>query len=236
MALSNSYDWSLTRDQIITQALRTAGALGDYESATTNQINNSATMFNALIKSYMNRGMPVWKTGIINIDLADFSAGQVTIGLTGTINTIPKPMAIHRIDITYDPATEGYRELTAYDRNTFFMTDLAQEEGVPNSWFYVPERIIGTLMVHQRPNSAWQATGQLRVQYQKQHDDVDAGSDDIDFPAEWHLVLIYELADLLSAQYSASPSVVTNIKSKLKELKKEANDFDTEMGSIFLRP
>ncbi len=237
MALSNSFDWVLTRDQVIAAALRLCGSLGDYETANANQIANAAVFLNAIIKNYMNRGMPVWKTGIINIPLSNYGSGNsITIGPGGTITSIPKPMAIYRIDITYNPADGGYRELTPYDRNTFFMTDLAGVSGVPNSWFYVPERTTGLLYLHQKPSTEWQATGSIRVQYQAQQDDVDSGSDDIDFPAEWHLVIVYELASHLAPIYGVAGADLSNIKQTLKSLKTDADGFDTEMGSIYIRP
>ena len=60
MALSNSYDFSTTRDTLITDALLYIGALGEGETPTSSSVTEAARMLNMLMKAWAADGMPVW--------------------------------------------------------------------------------------------------------------------------------------------------------------------------------
>lgn len=52
MAISNSIDFNVSRDDIITEALEQLGVLGEGEEPTTDQINSSSRTLNMLIKTW----------------------------------------------------------------------------------------------------------------------------------------------------------------------------------------
>ena len=60
MATSNSYDFALTRDNILTLAHQHIGALGEGETLTTAQTTEAALLLNMIVKLRANMGMPVW--------------------------------------------------------------------------------------------------------------------------------------------------------------------------------
>lgn len=55
MAVSNSRDWTLTRDNIITEALRKAKVIGVSQSASAAQISDAATTLELIIKAWQNK-------------------------------------------------------------------------------------------------------------------------------------------------------------------------------------
>lgn len=57
MATSSSIDFTMTRNDIITQALRTCGVLADGQEAAAEQISNSATILNMMIKGWARKGI-----------------------------------------------------------------------------------------------------------------------------------------------------------------------------------
>lgn len=67
MASSGSYDFTVTRDQIIDLAHQHIGALGEGESATSSQVTEAARLLNMIVKLRATNGMPAWamKRGII---------------------------------------------------------------------------------------------------------------------------------------------------------------------------
>jgi len=60
MAIANSYDFTLTRDQIIEAALRKLNVLTEGNSANATKITNGAQALNVMVKSWASRGLPIW--------------------------------------------------------------------------------------------------------------------------------------------------------------------------------
>ena len=60
MALSNSVDFSMTRDDLIQTALQDIGALAEGEVPTPTQLTESALRLNMLIKFWQADGMQLW--------------------------------------------------------------------------------------------------------------------------------------------------------------------------------
>lgn len=67
MATSGSVDFAVTRDNLINLAHQHIGAVGEGESATTNQITEAALLLNMIVKARHTDGMPLWavKRGFI---------------------------------------------------------------------------------------------------------------------------------------------------------------------------
>ncbi len=60
MVTSNSYDFILTRDEIVTVAYRLVGALAEGEILTSAQTTEGALFLNMIIKNRHGDGMPLW--------------------------------------------------------------------------------------------------------------------------------------------------------------------------------
>jgi len=60
MAVSGSFDHSMSRTNLIEAALRKNGVLAEGQSANTNQLTNGATALNNLLKAWSSTGMPIW--------------------------------------------------------------------------------------------------------------------------------------------------------------------------------
>ena len=94
MATSSSYDFSQTRDQIITRSLRMVGAISRGETPGSSLINDGAVALNAMVKHWQGTGIHIWRT----VEAALFlQADQVsyTLGAAAT-----------------DHATESFTETT----------------------------------------------------------------------------------------------------------------------------
>lgn len=60
MAQSGSYDFSVSRDNLIESALRRIGKLGEGESASSNALTEGARLLNMIVKFRATDGMPAW--------------------------------------------------------------------------------------------------------------------------------------------------------------------------------
>mgnify|MGYP003631080070 FL=1 len=82
MATSGSFNFSLNRNELITQALRTMGILADAQSATASQISDGSIRLNSMIKAWRNRGISLPLYQELAVFLTDGTASY-SIGATG---------------------------------------------------------------------------------------------------------------------------------------------------------
>ncbi len=82
MTVSSSFDFTLTRDQIITQMLRTLGVLADGEDATADQITDGSYRLNLMIKAWRNKGisLPLYQDIVVFLESG---ATSYLLGATG---------------------------------------------------------------------------------------------------------------------------------------------------------
>src|SRR3990167_9032967 len=60
MASSNSHNFSITRDQLITDALLYIGAIAENETPTAAAVSEAARLLNMIVKLRAADGMPLW--------------------------------------------------------------------------------------------------------------------------------------------------------------------------------
>lgn len=233
MPTSNSYDFSTTRDSIITSALRKLGVLGDYESLDTTRRDAAILAINPMIKHLAALGMPLWAVTQQTIPMSLWTGPSVTIGPGQTINQAVFPLKIVqalRIQNTYEVP------LDIQNFNNYNLITNKQSTGAPITLFYHPQNYFGTIYLWPIPDSSWQSTGSLKIRYQREFQDFDNGTDEPDFPKEWHEVLIYQLAVRLAPEYGIPINERMLLKKEADSLLERALQFDTEVGSMFLIP
>lgn len=82
MALSNSQNFSITRNEIIEAALQHIGALGEGESASATQLSESSRLLNMLIKNWQTDGMQLWMR-LYGFILPTSDVPKVSLGAEG---------------------------------------------------------------------------------------------------------------------------------------------------------
>ena len=87
MTTSNSVDFSVSRDNLITDALIECGALGPDDSASANQTTHAARRLNTMVKSWGSLGPSLWarKTGYI---MPQTGVNAIDLGPTGDHATL----------------------------------------------------------------------------------------------------------------------------------------------------
>jgi hypothetical protein len=115
------------------------------------------------------------------------------------------------------------------------------EEGVPVQWHY--DKVLG-LSTSLYPGNGdfylwpwWSDGSQLVViKYIKEYDDLDAASNNPEFPQNWFLPIMLGLAWILSPKHGIPLQERKMLFDEAQFFRKEALDADVEIGSIFIQP
>lgn len=223
MSLSASTNFSTSRNELITGALRIAGAVAQGETPTADQITEASEALNMLVKAWQVDGMQLWVTKEYTLSLVSGTA-------------------------VYTPTTKMMKVISAYNHNTSSnidipMTIITRDEynrlgnktsnGNPIQLFHTPNRTDSTIKLFPTPDSTSATYNQIIITYQKPFDDFDSSTDEPEFPSEWFDALKFSLAVRLAPEYGMD---INDRKQLLQEailLKAEAMSGGTEEGSIF---
>jgi hypothetical protein len=89
MATSGSYDFSVSRDDIIEEALMALGVIGEGEAPTANQLTDHSRTLNAMVKRWVGRGINLWAidrvTVFLETDKSEYIFGTDHICATSDI-------------------------------------------------------------------------------------------------------------------------------------------------------
>lgn len=233
-----STTYSVTRDQIISGALRKLQVieLGTTPDATT--LANAAQSLNIMIKAWQSQGIKLWTVVEYTLPLVANQSSYL-IGPTGS----PTP------DLVTD---KPLKVIQAWLRNTSVspqidtpMQILSKQEynilgskastGTPNSIFYDARTTSGTLYTYLTPDATVATTYQLHFVGQKPINDITSGSDIPDFPSEWMQALVWGLADELALEYGCLVNQRQEILGKADKYKNELQDWDVESNSTFFQ-
>jgi len=233
MTTSSTYTWEMTRDQIITDALRKVGAIDEEATPTAAQLALGARALNGVMKTMAGSvGMPLWAIDEASITLT--SASTYTVGIGQTVN-IPRPIKVlqawRRDSSTNFDTPIRVISYEDYDRlpNKFVL-------GTPVNLAYQQKNSTGVVAVYPTPDTYSQTYNTIKIRYHRPFQDFTTGTETPDFPPEWNLPLVFELAIVLSADYG----VPTNDKADLMKLAQKYTEMaqatSYEDAPIMFRP
>lgn len=233
MATSNSSNFSITRDQIITGALRLVGAVALGETPSAAQISEAAETLNLMIKAWSADGMSLWAMKEYSLALT-LDAATYEIGLTKTV-AIDKPLKITQAYL-HDTSTNVDIPMRIITRDEYNRLGNKATSGQPIQIYYEPLRDYGVLHVYPPANSSAVASKQIKFTYMRPFEDFDAATDEPDFPQEWFDAVKYGLASRLAGEYGISMEDRKQLQQEAMFIKAEALSFGTEEGSFFFSP
>jgi len=229
MATSSSTDWTLNRDQVITGALRKLSVLPSGGTPTTEQTNDAATALNALVKAFQADGMPLWKIKSHTWAVTS-GTSNYTIGVGSTLDT-PKPLKI--IQALYATAGNDNVPMNVINRFDYNNLPLVSASGTPINLYYQPMNSTGVISLWPTPDNA---TTEITIHYQAPYEDMDSASNDFDFPSEWIMALIYNLAWSLSPEYGIPPTDRGLLQKEALYWHEYVLSMGTEEGSFYIQP
>jgi len=225
MAVSNSTVWELTRDQIITAALRKLGVLNKGDSADATELSEGQTALNGLIARFNTLGMPLWKRTEVAVTLVNGTSSY----------TITNGLKVPEVYLRNATSSVQYKlEL----KSDYDLKNLPYSAtGVPVSWSYTPNISEGgTLRVWPIPDSSAASNYTLRVIYQDEFDTFTSGTETPDFPAYWTDALIYGLAVALAPEKGIPLGDRKALREEAMLYLAQAQSYGDEDGSIYLQP
>mgnify|MGYP003331710735 FL=1 len=230
MATSGSTNFSVTRDQLISGALRLCGVIAEGETATTEQINNGAEALNMLVKRLYADGMPLWAMKQYSVPLTSgTSAYNIGVGLT--VDTA-KPLRIVQA-FNHNTSSNLDIPMRIVTRDEYNRLGDKTTTGTPIQIFYEPLNTYGVLHLFPTPDSTAQTSQQITIVYQRPFEDFDASTDEPDFPQEWFEPLKYLLATRLAGEYQTPLTVRQQLTMEATAIKEAALSMGTEEGSFF---
>ena len=240
MATSGITTYSLTRDQIISFALRKIGVLELGVTANATEVTNAAQALDMMIKSWITKGIKLWSLNEITIPLVADSFSYI-IGPTGATPTpsviADKPMKLMQAWLRNTTVTPNNDiPLMLISQNEYLKFGSKFSTGTPNACYLQVLRDTSTLFTYLTPGTTAAATYQLHILTQRPIQDAGTATATLDFPNEWLYALGWNLAAELSTDYGVDAERIMYIESKAAKYLGEVEDFDTEYASIYLAP
>lgn len=230
MATSNSTDYTVTRDQIITGALRLVGAVGVGDTPLTAQVIEANEALNMLVKALQVDGMPLWAIKEYTVTPV-IGTSSYTIGVGQTID-IPKPLKIVQAYL-HDIVTNVDIPMRIITRDEYNRLGNKTTSGTPIQVYYDVQREYGIMHVYPVPNDT---NKRMIIVYQRPFEDFDSSTDTPDFPQEWFDTIKYGLAARLSGEYGLTIEDRRQLQQEYIMIKNDASSFGTEEGSFYITP
>jgi len=241
-----SSTYTVTRDEIITLALRKLGVLEIGTSPDADTISNASMSLNLLIKQLSTDGLKLWKISEVIVPLTN---SQTSYTLGGSSSSLMYDSLNPTVAITDKPlkVIQGfYRNIqTTPYIDTPVMVMSKQEynvlgskfsTGTANTIFYDPRKLNGVLYVYLTPDLNAQTNIQLHIVAQMPLDDLTTALGVPDFPNEWMNCLVRNLADQLSLEYGVPMNARQEIAQRAGTYKTLLSDWDVEASSTFFAP
>ena len=231
MSTSNSYSFTVTRDDIINAAFRTMGVFGLGETASATDITNAAQALNLILKTLATKGINLW-----TVDDLSFSTvvGQTTYPFPGTTTspvTSYKPLRI--IDAYIRDSNNNDTPLQIISQKEYLQYGQKSTASTTNSIYYDKGIATGTLFVF--PASS-DTTHNIHIVVQRPIQDAGNSTDNPDFPTEWFKALKWGLASELSLEYEVDLNRVQLIEMKASKFLEDMLSWDQDDASISFTP
>lgn len=236
MALSNSFDFTLARDALIKRTLLLLGAISPQQTPSATDISDASEVLNLMLKAWQADGMQLWQIGSKSITPVA-SQSLYTLGPSGNVSLDGKPVEI----------LEAYRRRTTEQsdvalirqaRTQYWELNNKAAEGTPVNFYFEQKQSVGAndMYIWPAPSTAFAADHTIEILYQKPFDDMDSATDNLSFPQEWELAVIYGLAVILAPEYGLPLMERRVLREEAKIEKDRVLDWDQEKASIFFQP
>jgi hypothetical protein len=238
MPLSGTTNYSVSRDDVITRALRLVGAIGQGEVPENQTLLEATQALNMIIKERQADGMQLWKVTTSSMSMTASTAAYA-IGVGQTIDQ-----------------TAPLKILQAWIRNSTTLTDtplnlITKQDydrygnkasaGSPSQLFYKTpgpntSEIAGTITLYPTPDANAVSSGALYFTGIYPIQDVTFSTENLDFPSYYFNALTWLLADELAYEYGVPLNERGMIAKKAQEHLQMALNMDIEEGSYFIQP
>jgi len=226
MSLSGSYDFTITAGQIVFDALLLNNAIDPINDVNPNDSNICMRFLNMIVKN-IQKDADLWVTTDVDHTL---TAGteSYTVGTGLNIDTA-KPSKLKHCRRTDSSSNDVSMEVAS--RQDYMDIPTKSTQSQPLMVYYNPQITNGVLYVWPTGSAG---NLDITLTFQRPIQDFDATGNNPDFPNEWYLWIVHQLAAVISPIYSGQlrSDLVQTATSLFVGLK----DFDTEQVPIQFQP
>jgi hypothetical protein len=238
--MPTTYTYSITRDTIITEALRDVGVLGRTQVASPTDITIASTALNIFIKGMMTKGVTLWKIqeNVIHltVSVSTYLMGANSTYQYDTTGAALKVRPLKILDqgnfVRANPSDPFPADtpVSLLGRNEYEMYGSKSTTGVVNSFFYDPQLTNGILSVYPTPADSLR---ELHLFGQMPFADMNSASDAPDYAQEWYDVLELGLARKLVLKYGCDEATEKRIEMRYRESLNDGLNFSVDEGSTY---
>lgn len=241
-----SSTYTVTRDQIISSALRKLGVLEIGATPDADTVSNASMALNLLIKQLSTEGLKLWKVSELIVPL---TASKTMYVLGGASSDLMYNALAPTVAITDKPlkVIQGwYRNIQStpnidtpvmiVSKQEYNLLGSKYSTGTANTVFYDSRLLNGLLYVYLTPDSNAATNIQLHLVAQMPLNDVNAASDVPDFPNEWMNCLVWNLADQLALEYGVPMNSRQELAQRAATYREQLSDWDVEPTSTLFQP
>lgn len=229
MAVGTTDTWTLSRDEIINDALANVGAIGPGEEASGIMRTHAARALDRIVKAIDAEGQFLWRISELTVTT---TASDGSYDLNANVFDVDEP-------VNYMKTGETSRvPLRPMSRDEWMaLPDRTSEARVP-SRYYVSKalsagaRILCTLNLWPVPSTSSDTltyAGALRAK------DFNTGATNADFPSNWMSCLVYGLTFELAPSYG-KPQLSAQYRDMYESEKQRQIGNDNEKQATFLVP
>ena len=237
MATSGSVNFALNRNELIRSAYEIVGVSADGEPLGDDLISVAAKALNVMIKAFMAHGLHVWKRDKLTLPLVA-SQASYTIGREGSPDlTADRPLRVLTANRVGNGTVDTTRvELIRLAKSEYEELPDHATSGIPSQFFFDPTLGNSTIYFWPVPDSTTATNDGVELVVQAPLEDMDNGTDDFDFPAEWQEAIVYGLANRLAPRVGLDIQERYILRKEAAETLQIAKDFDVEDGSVYFQP
>lgn len=236
MATSGSYDYSVNAGELALASARAINIIDPGESLTSDEQADILQALNLLVKQWqanpnmVNKGLQVWHRKVTTLDTSSVGASNsYTLAPAGDV-AIQVPVNI----VSVLRRTSGSKDtlLTPMNKEEYDAIPDKTSTGTPSRYFYERGLSSGVLYFDKTPSDT---TIDYVITYVCPLEDLDASTDDFDFPQEWYRALKWNLAAEIWPSYYDDPikqSVAAFAVSSLEM----ANLVEPETTTLYFQP
>lgn len=221
-----------TRDEIIQGALEQLGVIGEGQTPSATQYTKGARWLNMVVSEFRVLGMPLWKRTDYNLTLVTGQQDYV-LGVGQAENTA-YPVHLYQARLQVPPYDSDI-EMNLLSFPDFNLLP-SGSEGIPVNVNYQPQINKGTLSVWPIPDASVPALTRIVLTYQAPTEIFNASGDNPDFPQEWYLALVTQLAWVLAPSYGIPEQRISMLEKSAATHLSAALSNGAEDASVYIQP
>jgi len=233
MTVSNVHTFTLTRNQLITEALELTGTIDVGSPIPSEIMETCARSLNLYIKAWQKRGLflhtyqPAKVLTVVGQEAYLLGPTGTATALDGTTPII-RPLAI--TDVRHSDANSNEPAMTQLSMNDYMGLTTKETSSRPTQYAYDPQ--LGNAVLYLWPSPSSIQT--ILFNYQKPVDDFTTDSDTAAVPVDWLQALTMGLAYTIAPKRLVPLNEQAALKVRYDEALEAVGDF--EETSFFFQP